>query len=280
MSIKVHLAEEAGFCFGVEKAIELAKREARVGEVCTFGELVHNQDVVAELEDLGIRAGGLDETGDQTVLIRAHGISTADRQALIARSGKVVDATCPMVLGIKAKIDAAVKQGSLVILFGRQRHPEAIGLKDDRDRVVVIEEASALDANELRERISTADSVTLVAQSTMPIDEFNEIETRLLDLRSDAELHRTICSPTRKRQQAVLELARKLPLVIVVGDAKSSNTDHLLKLASQYCRAERVMAADELRAEWFEGIAEVGLSAGASTPRSAIESVAKAIEDI
>jgi len=277
--IKVHLAEEAGFCFGVKNAIALAEAEANKGEaVSTLGDLVHNQDVMNDLKAKKISSITLDDELSGTVLIRAHGVTSKVKEHVAKLAPKMVDATCPMVKAIKQQVDASFSDGALVLLFGHAKHPEAIGIKDGREHVVVISGVEEIAKQELVKKIKNAKSVSLFSQSTMFVEGFVELEKSLLKLRPDAHIRNTICAPTRKRQSCVIELAKKLPLIIVVGDPKSANTGHLLELASNYTKAERVLDAVELKAEWFDGIAEVGVTAGASTPDHAIRAVINAIE--
>lgn len=277
--IKIHMAEEAGFCFGVKNAIKHALEEAQAGDrVFTLGDLVHNQNVMNSLELQGISSVSLEDAFTGTVLIRAHGVTGKVKQEVKARATKMVDATCPMVKTIKKQVDESYNNGALVILFGHEKHPEAIGIKDDREDVVVISDAQDLEHEELKKRITTAKAVSLFSQSTMFVEGFHNIEACLFKIRPDAFIKNTICSPTRKRQTSVVELAKRLPLIIVVGDEKSANTNHLLELALKHTSAKRVLNASELDPKWFDDIHEVGVTAGASTPDEAINEVINKIE--
>jgi len=240
--------------------------------------LVHNQDVMNDLKAKNISSITLDDELSGTVLIRAHGVTSKVKRHVAKLAPKMVDATCPMVKAIKKQVDASFDDGDLVLLFGHAKHPEAIGIKDGRERVVVISGVEEIAKPELVKKITNAESVSLFSQSTMFVDGFIEVEKSLLKLRPDAYVKNTICAPTRKRQSCVIELAKRLPLIIVVGDPKSANTGHLLELAGNFTKAERVLDAIELKKEWFDGLDEVGVTAGASTPDHAIRAVISAIE--
>jgi len=279
--IKIHFAEAAGFCMGVRRAIETAEAEAAGSDaVFTYGELIHNQAALDALKTKGVGVVHDPAEAAGTIVIRAHGITTAERDALCRQAGRVVDATCTMVQHIKDEIDAAHAKGALVLVCGEPEHPEAIGLKDGREDVVVIREPLELRDPELKKRVERAEAVTLVAQSTQLIETFDAVALALAELRPDAAVHNTICGPTRKRQEALLTLAQTLPLIVVVGDAHSANTRHLVELARRHTRAERVSDASELDPEWFTGISEVGVSAGASTPDETIQKVVEGIEGL
>jgi 4-hydroxy-3-methylbut-2-enyl diphosphate reductase len=279
--ITVHLAEESGFCFGVRRAIDLSLRAAeKEGQVATDGDLVHNQHVLDTLRDKGVVSLTKGERPHCAVLIRAHGVTTHARQELIDIAPRVIDATCPMVATIKKQVDRANDTGALVLIVGKSGHPEAIGLKDDRDDVVIVDNAKFLDSDELKKRIVKASSVALFAQSTTLQSVFADCEKNLLALRPEALIKNTICSPTQKRQAAVEALAKTVPLVVVVGDPRSANTAHLVEMAERYTRAIRVEGPNELDEALFENISEVGVTAGASTPDDVIQAVISRIEQI
>lgn len=279
--IVVHLAQEAGFCFGVRRAIDLAKEAARTrGEVATDGDLVHNQRVLESLAAEGVRSLRAGESPSCPVLIRAHGVRTRERERLSAQAPQVIDATCPMVAAIKRQVDEAHAAGDLVLVVGLPLHPEAVGLKDDRERVRLLSRAADLEEPELASLLATEPRVSLFAQSTTLHPVFEEVAQALKNLRPDADVRNTICGPTTRRQKAVEALARTMPLVLVVGDPKSANTAHLVDAASRYTRAVRVEGPQELDPSWFAGITEVGVTAGASTPDEVIAAVVQAIENM
>lgn len=287
-SIKVYLADEAGLCFGVRKAIDTAKVLAESADesdkIYTLGPLVHNQSVINSLEASGVTSIGFQTAinasrqDNTTAIIRAHGEKSDVKKTLAESCNKLIDATCPMVLAIKKKIDKAVTAGSLAIIYGKPAHAEAIGLKDDREGVIVVN--SPEDLTSTKNIIIAAESVALFAQSTMSPESFQQIAQELKTIRQDAIINNTICQATIKRRKALRELAAKVDLVIIAGDKSSSNASNLLKLAKEQTQAYLVSSHLDLKSEWFEGVTEVGVSAGASTPDDVIEGVVRAIEEM
>ncbi len=277
--IRVRIAEEAGFCFGVLRAIELARQQRAMGRpVYLYGNLVHNQRVIKLLEEEGILSDLPDGSLSGSVILRAHGVTSTEKDALSARSEHIIDATCPMVQTIKQKMDHALSQGGRVLLFGKAEHPEAQGLKDNRDEIEIVQYPS--DINALKTWITESASISLFSQSTMMLSDFDEITRKLVEIRPDAVIRNTICDSSRKRQQALIELAKQVPLVLVVGDETSSNCNSLVDLASQITQVQRVSCLAEIDVGWFEDLSEIGLTGSASTPPELIREVAEAIEAI
>ena len=278
--MKTEIAEKAGFCFGVARAVKIAcENECREGKTVTFGALIHNKDVTDELEAKGIKI--VNSTAEiesgMNVIIRAHGIPESEQKEIEAKGAKIIDATCPYVKKIHSIVSDADKRGRTVIIAGDPNHPEVKGINGwCRNSAIVVN--SEEEAEEILSRKPEND-VTLVAQTTIRKDFFKKIENFLKKHFTNAEIFDTICSATHERQKAAAELAEKADCMIVVGGKASSNTKKLYELCSEHCeKTVCVENAKELKkyinpGEFPETKKLVGITAGASTPDSVIKEV-------
>jgi 4-hydroxy-3-methylbut-2-enyl diphosphate reductase len=273
----VRMAEHLGMCFGVRDAIDLALGLARQGPLTILGDLVHNPDVVAAMDAAGAtRVRQLEEVQTPAVLLTAHG--TADRVKLRLRDeGKEVhDATCPLVTRVHLAIRRLVDEGRHPVVVGQPEHVEVRGLVGDLDEFTIIQNETDLD--QLGERLQHDPCARLgvVAQTTQPLERVLQLVEALRRRYPDADVRflDTVCQPTKDRQTALRRLAAGADIVIVVGGPDSNNSRKLVELAQSLGRpAYRVARAAELRPEWFEGHAVVGLTAGTSTPDDVIAEV-------
>ena len=284
--MNIILAKHAGFCFGVRRAVELAKATAaRVyGEggapkagpkVHTWGELIHNRTVVDELSRLGVTAIASVEEAEEgdSVVIRSHGVPRAVYDSLSARGVDIVDATCPFVAHIHDIVSAAHERGECVIIIGEPTHPEVVGINghcgDSARFIRTTEEAEAvLEALE-------DGPVTVVAQTTFDHAAFNVISALIAEKRPSATVCNTICPTTRERQSEAEELSRKCDAMLVLGDKNSSNTRKLLKICEKNCKhTQNAAKPGEISLDLLknDGII-IGVVAGASTPDSVITEV-------
>ncbi|MCL2122527.1 MAG: 4-hydroxy-3-methylbut-2-enyl diphosphate reductase [Desulfovibrionaceae bacterium] len=274
--MKVLRANTAGFCMGVSLALERLDEalEERRKPIVTLGPIIHNPQVLAEYENKGVRRikRAYEATRGECVLIRAHGIPRTE-EALLTKSGaQLVDATCPRVKAAQLAIDRATRQGQCLLLFGEEDHPEVRGLLSyaHAERCVFgsLDECKALP-------LHPAGYYVLAAQTTQDIRQFGAIQAYLeqcLD-RSLPTLH-TICDATEKRQNEALEIAARVDCMVVVGGRESGNTRRLAELvAGAGIPALHVEEEKELDAAFFRGKFFVGLTAGASTPKSLIDAV-------
>ena len=275
--MRVIQAKSAGFCYGVERAVRLAEQTAREKGGCVMlGSIIHNAHVVRELEQLGGRCvNSVEEIrpGD-TVIIRSHG----ERKEVFDRLSEVgvqcVDATCPNVQRIQHLVAQADKEGRIPVIIGEEHHPEIIGVASWSGRSMIFETPE-----KLQKWLDSAPEnrhlpLTAVAQTTC-IRSLWETSSKILKKEcTNAKLFDTICNATQRRQSEAAELAAMVDVMVVVGDRKSANTQHLTEICSERCpRVYQIEGASELEPNFLKGCSVAGLTAGASTPASIIKEV-------
>jgi 4-hydroxy-3-methylbut-2-enyl diphosphate reductase len=271
LNMKIIRAEHLGMCFGVKDAIKLAFETAQREPLTILGDLVHNETVLAELQSRGIRieqsAGAV---STQTVMVTAHGASKKKLSAARGRGLNVLEATCPLVHAAHRSLARLVQQGFHPIIIGRKDHVEVLGMTEDLNEfdVVLAEEDIA--------HLRPQHRFGVVSQTTQPIEKVRRLVQLIHDRFPFAEVKfvDTVCQPTKQRQYAVIELAQKCDVVVVIGGARSNNTHELARTCSLFCRrVHHVQAADNLREEWFRETDIVGVTAGTSTPDEVITKV-------
>jgi 4-hydroxy-3-methylbut-2-enyl diphosphate reductase len=269
--MRIIRAKNMGMCFGVRDAIELALNKAKDRPLTIFGELVHNETVLASLHERGIRierqAGNVSTA---EVLITAHGASARTMETLRARGLKLSEATCPLVHHAHNAVRRLVQEGYHPVIIGKKDHVEVLGITEDLETCDVV--LSDEDVHRLQERPRFG----VAAQTTQPIDKVHH----LLDVlrrrfpRSEVRFEDTVCQPTKQRQQSAIELAQLADIVIVVGGSHSNNTRELAATCRRYChRVYHVQGSADLCRQWFSGDETVGLTAGTSTPDVTIDAV-------
>ncbi len=265
----IRLARHSGYCFGVRRAIQLALDAAdHKGPVSTLGELIHNPQVVQELEAKGVSViNDAAETEQRTVVIRSHGVSR-EEFAMLERGGNcIIDATCPYVKRTHELIKKANEEGYPVLILGDPKHPEVIGLRSYGDERTLIYEPGT-ELPEIR-----GSRLCVISQTTQKIENLRELVSKLLDVVMELKVYNTICLATSQRQFASECLAKDSDLMIVIGGKNSSNTKMLASLCGKYCPTFHIETEAELSADMFSGAARIGLAAGASTPESRIVAV-------
>lgn len=279
--MRVVRAEQAGACYGVQRALDLAMAAVEDGgRACTLGPLIHNPRVVARLERHGVRAVSSleDARDDETVVIRSHGVTPEVKRAVERRGLPMVDATCPHVARAQKAAAALAREGMQVIVVGEAGHPEVEGL------YACACEASAGPAlvsvvavpDDLPERIEAP--VGVVVQTTQTRAALDAVLDALRERGVEPTVKDTICFATRQRQEAAAALADEADAFVVIGGRNSSNTTRLADICRARCeRTHHVESADELDFAWFEGCRTVGVTAGASTPEDQIAAVEAAL---
>lgn len=290
--MKVIRAKSAGFCWGVERAINIARSYASEEKkpVYTDGPLIHNSQMMAQLEEEGIRklgdyesSGELeisqeDKEGEAVMLVRAHGISPERRHYLKSLGLTFRDATCPDVGVIAGKIRTCARKGYATVIFGDPRHPEVIGLLGyamGKGHVVVCED-------DVRALPSLGEKVCMVSQSTMFTHEFVRLSGLLREDYPDLLVFDTICGATKERQDDVVKLVEAgAQAIVVIGGHHSSNTKKLaLLVENQGVPAFHVETSQGLDLEALRVYQTIGVTAGASTPAFLIEEVCQQLEQL
>jgi len=270
-NMKVLRATHLGMCFGVRDAITLALDQARYQPLTILGDLVHNETVLDRLRRQGIQTVRVgDPLPTRAVMVTAHGASDRAKADLHARGLEVIEATCPLVRHAHLAVCALARQGYHPVIVGQRDHVEVRGLTGDLDvfDVVLTED----DVRQLPERPRFG----VASQTTQPTERVRHLVSLLRERfpRAEVKYVDTVCRPTKERQWAAIELARESDVVIVIGGARSNNTRQLVDTCARPClRVHHVQSPADLRPEWFEGAAIVGLTAGTSTPDDVIAAV-------
>ncbi|MBQ3329432.1 MAG: 4-hydroxy-3-methylbut-2-enyl diphosphate reductase [Eggerthellaceae bacterium] len=276
--MEVILAKNAGACYGVQRALDLALEASEAeGPVHTLGQLIHNPGVVADLEEKGVHvAEKPEDVTEGTVIIRSHGVMPQVHEQLAASGLNIVDATCPHVARAQKAAAELANSGCRVIVVGEAGHPEVEGLRAYAQRegmkVDVVPSPEAVPAD-LRAPIG------IVVQTTQRRENLDAIVDAIRAQGIEPDVKRTICSATRLRQDAAAELSERVDAMVVIGGKNSSNTTRLAEICAATCpRAFHVESADEIDPSWFEGCSTVGVTAGASTPEDQIKDVVSLLE--
>jgi len=269
--MEVRLAEHYGMCFGVRDAIDLALRLTQQGKLTVLGDLVHNPDVVAEMETAGaIRVQQPEEVRTPAVLLTAHGTADRVKRELRQKGHQLHDAVCPLVKRVHQALDRLMAEGRHPVIIGQRGHVEVRGLVGDlHDYSIVLEEEDL-------ERLEGRSRLGVVAQTTQPLDRVRALVDAMQRRfpSTDVRFIDTVCQPTKDRQESLRRLAAECDGIVVVGGPDSNNSRKLTELARQLGRpAYQVANAQELRPEWFAGMHLVGLTAGTSTPDRIIDEV-------
>ena len=282
--MSVTLAESAGFCFGVSRAVELVEKAAREGRrVLTLGPIIHNRHVVERFEGLGVRVIDVPEDaapGD-TVIIRSHGVTRDVVKRLEARNVEIIDATCPFVKRIHDIVSRAWEEGQMPVIIGTRSHPEVEGIAGWCGDCRIFESLQELEnwANALD--IPADSSICMVSQTTSTESLWKSCVNFAKKQFTNLKIFDTICRATEYRQKEAAQLGAVCQAMVVVGDPKSSNTGRLAMICREHCdKVFLVESAAELKAEDFCGVTDVGITAGASTPAWIIKEVNKTMSEI
>lgn len=276
------MADHLGMCFGVRDAVDLALRLTEQGPLTVLGDLVHNPDVVAQIDAAGaVRAQHPHEVGTRALLLTAHGTSSAVRQQLRAQGHQVHDATCPLVRRAHLALGRLVAEGRHPVIVGQASHVEVRGLVGDLANFTVVLTEDDLAA--LERPVAAGMGLGIVAQTTQPIETVLALVDALRQRfpTADARFIDTVCQPTKDRQDALRRLAAQAEAVVVVGGPDSNNSRQLSELARRLGRPSfQVAGVGDLRPDWFRGMRVIGLTAGTSTPDSIIAEVRQWLESL
>ncbi|MDY3827089.1 MAG: 4-hydroxy-3-methylbut-2-enyl diphosphate reductase [Lachnospiraceae bacterium] len=277
--MQVTVAKSAGFCFGVQRAIDTVYEQVEKGvrPIYTYGPIIHNEVVVQDLEEKGVQVlenqEDLEQLNEGTVIIRSHGVGKEIYDQISAKGLNCVDATCPFVKKIHRTVEKESAAGRQIIIIGNDNHPEVEGIKGwCRHPALVIESAEQAEALNLPE----GTKVCVVSQTTFNYKKFKDLVEILDKKRYDRIVVNTICNATEERQTEARQIAGKVDAMIVIGGSHSSNTQKLFEICRKECEnTYYIQTVHDLDLEVLRSTGLVGITAGASTPKKIIEEVQK-----
>jgi (E)-4-hydroxy-3-methyl-but-2-enyl pyrophosphate reductase len=275
--MEIVLAEHAGFCFGVRRAIEQATVEtSRRGHLYSQGPLIHNRQVVEGLQGQGLEP--IEDVDDappgSAVMLRTHGVGPEVYERAEARGLEIIDATCPFVARAQREAARLQAAGYQVLVLGEADHPEAQAIRAHTGGAArIVERAEELGALELGQRVA------VVCQTTQRLETLQAMVAALLHRASELVIAKTICDATTQRQDAALRMAQHVDVVVVIGGTHSANTTRLAQICADAGKpTHHIETGDEVQCQWFADAARVGVTAGASTPDEAIQHALRRIE--
>ena len=276
--MKIFLAKDAGYCFGVRDAVNLAYDTAKNhGDVYMLGTIVHNERVIDDLSKAGAKVvNSIDDVPkDKPLLFRAHGTSPELWDKAKKNNLKLIDGTCPLVTEIHHEIKRLDEEGRSIIIIGDHGHDEVVAIAAQVERSIIV--ANGEEAKKLRKMKRAG----VVSQSTQMIENVQDIMSVLMEKVFDLRFVNTICIQTRRNHEQIKELSLHCDVMIVIGSYTSANSKRLTQLAlERNKRTYQVTASDELDESWFDNCETVGISAGASTPDETINEVVSRIKEI
>lgn len=279
--MNVKIAKNAGFCFGVKRAMKMAWDELEKGEnnIFALGPLIHNKQAVSKYEEKGLKT--VDNVDDvpllNNMIIRSHGVGESVYIEAQNRNINVVDTTCPFVKKIHLIVKDGYEQGYKIIVIGDSTHPEVIGINGwCNDSAIVIKSPDQIESLNL----DLNNKYCVVAQTTISTDNYNNIECILSNKINNIVFNNTICSATKVRQQSAKELSQEVDCMIVIGGKHSSNTQKLVSICNKIVPTFAIETKEELINKNLQIYNTVGITAGASTPNWIIDEVINYIESL
>ena len=276
--MKILLAKDAGYCFGVRDAVDMAYNTAeKDDDVYMLGHIVHNENVVNDLDKAGARVvASIDDVPDgKPILFRAHGTTVNTWNDAKTKDMNIVDATCPLVWEIHEEVKKLEKEGRKIIIVGDHGHDEVVGIASQVNNPIIV--ASPKEAKALKKTKRAG----VVSQSTQTIENVQEIINIIMTKVFDLRFVNTICFPTKRNQTQIKELAKQCDVMVVIGSFSSANSKRLTALAKDRNKnSYQVTCAEEIEPKWLEGVETVGVSAGASTPDNIIHDVIIKIKEL
>jgi len=281
--MEVFVAENAGFCFGVKRAVKIAfdAAENYAGQVHTLGPLIHNPQVVERLSEKGVKkVETIDQIGEGVVILRSHGVSSPSVITDAEQKGlRVVDATCPFVTNAQRYARQLVEEGYQVVMVGDRHHPEAQSVVGHSGGEILVTDKF----EEIKKALNkfSKKRLGLISQTTQTFEKFSEIVVRCLQICEEVKVFNTICYATEDSQTEVHKMAEQVDAMVVVGGRNSANTTHLADICREKgVRTCHIETAKEIQKEWFLGVEKVGVTAGASTPDWIIAEVVDSLKRI
>ena len=282
----IKLAKFAGFCYGVKRAVDTVKKlkaDNPDKNVYVLGELIHNTQVIQELDELGIKTiDELPEKGEGICVIRSHGASPEVFENIKNAGFEIVDLTCLDVKKVQQQAIELAKEGYFLVIVGKSEHPEVVAIKANAElwseNVVVASNPEIL--KQYEDRIKKHKKVGVVVQTTQRVENLSQIVDYLIPISKELRIKNTICSSTSMRQKEARELAQSNDLMVVVGSKKSANTTHLAEILKNITPTIHIETEQELDnyKDLIEKSQKISITAGASTPDSVIEKVIEKIK--
>lgn len=269
-------AKSAGFCFGVERAVEMVREELEKGEgkIYTYGPIIHNESVVKEFADKGVeiidKPSDLDGKEPGTVIIRCHGVAEDIYKELESKNVKIADSTCPFVLKIHRIVEEKSKEGKQIVIIGNENHPEVRGIIGwCSDKAIVVDDEEKANNFESENK-----NLHIVSQTTFQTEKFTHLVEIIKQKGYNVDISNTICNATEVRQKEAFQIAGKVDAMIVIGGSNSSNTRKLYDISKRECQETfLIQDVEGLDLERLKSARSIGITAGASTPNNIIQEV-------
>ena len=276
--MKVILAKQAGFCFGVKRATQMAFEAAgKDQKTYTLGPIIHSPQVVNKLEEMGVKVlKNLDSMESGTIIIRSHGVASGEINEAVQKKLEIVDATCPFVKKAQEHVKSLSETGYGVVVVGDADHPEVQGIVSyGGDKVFVVGSGDEV------AKLPKMNKIGIVAQTTQSFENLKNVVSECLLRGGEIRVFNTICDATAVRQEEAKQLAGQVDCMLVVGGFNSANTRRLSEVCAELqSRTHHIETASEIDPVWFEGVERVGVTAGASTPKWIIDEVMNKIEEL
>ena len=279
---KIEKASKTGFCFGVKRAVNMLEKVAREQEgVETLGAVVHNQQVLQKLAEIGVKiVDNIDDIEGDIVVTSSHGVSPDLEKSIRAKKIKVVNTTCPSVRRAQVAARQLAEEGFFVIIYGNAEHPEVKGILGWAKGKGL----ATLDEKPVTSLVPKPRRIGILSQTTQVPTHFAEFTKKIIDLAltkdSEVRIIDTICHDIPDRQAAALELAHRADLMVVVGGRASANTNRLAELCAQVTETHLIETSKEIHPAWLKGKNLIGVTAGTSTAEESVEEVIKRLEEM
>ena len=276
--MEVIVAKTAGFCFGVEKAVEKVYEQIKMRDgrpIYTYGPIIHNEEVVKDLENRGVQVIETEEElgrlKEGVVIIRSHGVGKHIYDLLEKNQIEIIDATCPFVKKIHRIVKEENEKGRRVVIIGNEKHPEVEGIKGwANPDTIAVESEEQIDKLSLDQK----EKLSIVSQTTFNYKKFQDLVEKFLKKGYDISVLNTICNATQERQSEARRIASEVDAMIVIGGKSSSNTQKLYEICRRECEnTYYIQTVDDLEPESVSSVRSVGITAGASTPKNIIKEV-------
>lgn len=276
--MQIIVSKYSGYCYGVKRAVSMAQESIeKYDDIYSLGSIIHNKKAVEKLTNNGLKIVQDIDKEQENIIFRSHGVEKKFYKFARENNINIIDTTCTFVKKIHQIVEEQYKKGYKIIIVGSKIHPEVIGINSYADyQAQFVEEET--DISNLV--ISNDDKYSIVFQTTFNIEKYDSIVNKLKEKIKNIDVHNTICNATKKRQDAALELAKNVDMMIVIGDKSSSNSKKLYDIASSKKKSIFIEDVNQLDIDMFKNIKKVGITAGASTPDFVIDEVIEFLNKI